>query len=154
MLEAPSYYMGIICGAPRFPSEPHWLVSSSIQRAARTVTRLDRSHKSYFKEITMLSRSKRVPGYVSLGLAGIVFCLVFAQVALSQLPVATVLGVVKDASGAVVPGVAVTAKNLGTGLTRTANTASDGSYRLSALPVGSYEVSAAHTGFQTEVQRG
>ena len=39
--------------------------------------------------------------------------------ALAQLPTATISGVVKDATGAVVPGVAVTATNVERGLTRT-----------------------------------
>ncbi len=41
-------------------------------------------------------------------------CLVFAQ-----LPTGTILGVVKDSSGAVIPGVGVTITNVDTSLTRT-----------------------------------
>jgi len=77
-----------------------------------------------------------------------------ARVAFAQLPTATILGVAKDASGAVIPDVAITARNTGTGQTRTATTSQDGSYRLSALPVGQYEVRAEHGGFQTEVRGG
>lgn len=71
-----------------------------------------------------------------------------------QLPSATVLGVVRDASGAVVPGTSVTARNVDTGLTRTSVSAVDGSYRFSVLPVGQYEFSAEHEGFQKEVRTG
>jgi hypothetical protein len=73
---------------------------------------------------------------------------------MSQLPTATILGVLKDSSGAVVPDVAITAKNVETGLTRTAASAADGSYRLPALPVGAYEVRVEHPGFRTEVRSG
>src|SRR5579885_914812 len=74
--------------------------------------------------------------------------------AFAQLPTATILGTAKDSSGAVIPDVTLTAKNVGTGLTRTTTSAGDGSYRFSALPVGAYEVRAEHTGFQTEVRSG
>ncbi len=72
----------------------------------------------------------------------------------AQLPTATVLGVVKDASGAVVPDAALTVRNVETGQTRIAASAADGSYRFSALPVGTYEIRAAHTGFQSELRSG
>src|SRR5690349_15735957 len=75
------------------------------------------------------------------------------SVALAQLPTATVLGTVKDASGAVVPNATLTARNVATGQTRTAVTEANGGYRLSALPVGTYEIRAEHTGFQTEVRK-
>jgi hypothetical protein len=74
--------------------------------------------------------------------------------ALAQLPTALVLGVVKDSSGAVVPDVALTARNVETGQTRTTITAPDGSYRFAALPVGRYELRAEHQGFRSEMRRG
>src|SRR4051812_38743827 len=72
----------------------------------------------------------------------------------AQLPTATILGSVKDSSGAVVPGVALTARNTENGQTRTTETGGDGTYRFNALPVGSYEVRAEHAGFRTAVQSG
>ena len=77
-----------------------------------------------------------------LGMAG------GASFALAQLPTATILGVVRDASGAVVPGATLTARQVETGQTRTAVSSGDGSYRFSALPVGSYEVRVEQSGFQ------
>jgi hypothetical protein len=79
---------------------------------------------------------------------------VFISLALAQLPTATVLGVVRDSSGAVVPDTALTARNVETGQTRTATSAADGSYRFSALPVGAFEIRAEHPGFQAEVRTG
>src|SRR5262245_12912798 len=76
------------------------------------------------------------------------------KVAMSQLPTGTILGTVKDSTGAIIPGPAITAKNLETSLTRTAVGAQDGSYRFSALPVGAYEVRAEQPGFRTEVRSG
>jgi hypothetical protein len=74
--------------------------------------------------------------------------------AVAQLPTATILGTVKDASGAVVPGTKITARSVETGQSRTTTSGADGSYRLTALPVGGYEVRAEQSGFQTAVQNG
>ena len=56
-------------------------------------------------------------------------------------------GTVKDTSGGVLPGVAVTARNVATNDTRTATTAIDGLYRLTNLSRGTYEVSAELEGY-------
>ena len=66
----------------------------------------------------------------------------------------TIIGVVKDASGAVVAGAKITAKETDTGATRTATTQNDGAYRFDAMPIGNYSVTAEASGFQTEVQNG
>src|SRR5207249_12317749 len=51
-------------------------------------------------------------------------------------------GLVRDNTGAVIPGTTVTAKHTETGLTRSVQTGDDGSYTMPALPVGDYEVTA------------
>ena len=84
----------------------------------------------------------------------VILGLLSVSVTLAQLPTATILGAVKDSSGAVVAGAKVTARNTDTSQTRTAVTGQDGSYRLDALPVGNYEITAEKTGFKTEVQSG
>src|SRR3989449_1455486 len=83
-----------------------------------------------------------------------VFLLTFGKLAISQLPTATILGAIKDSTGAVIPGASIAAKNVETGLTRTGVSGEDGSYRLSALPVGGYEVRVELPGFRTEVRSG
>src|SRR5438445_1225655 len=80
--------------------------------------------------------------------------LIMGKQAMSQLPTGTILGGVKDSSGAVIPGASITAKNTETGFTRAGVSAEDGSYRLSALPVGGYEVRVELPGFRTEVRSG
>src|SRR5437899_3593270 len=80
--------------------------------------------------------------------------LIMGKQAMSQLPTGTILGEIKDSTGAVIPGASITAKNVETGLTRTGMSAEDGSYRFSALPVGSYEVKVELPGFRTEVRSG
>lgn len=72
----------------------------------------------------------------------------------AQLPTATILGDVKDASGASVPTAMVTARNTDTNFMRTVTTDEGGSYRLLELPVGHYELKAEHTGFKTELRTG
>ena len=59
-----------------------------------------------------------------------------------------------DANGGLVPGVSVTAKHTESGLTRTVVTNETGSYRMPALPVGEYEVTAELSGFKQQVRRG
>src|SRR5262245_4451893 len=65
---------------------------------------------------------------------------------------AQVVGAVKDASGAVIPGATITARNVSTGFTRIAVTEPNGDYRLPSLPPGLYAVSAELTGFSTETR--
>jgi hypothetical protein len=89
--------------------------------------------------------------------AAIVFLVVVllgSTVSRAQLPIATLLGVVKDRSGAVVPEATLTARNVETGQSRTTVSGQDGSYRFSALPVGNYEIEVEHSGFQSETRRG
>src|SRR5256712_4179587 len=76
-------------------------------------------------------------------------CLVFAQ-----LPTGTILGVVKDSSGAVIPGVSVTITNIDTSLTRTGASTEDGSYRFPALPVGHYRLEVTKEGFSSLTRTG
>src|SRR5437868_15346352 len=77
-----------------------------------------------------------------------------ARVAEAQLTTGTISGTVKDSSGAVIPGVAITATNVDTGLNRTGTSAADGSYKFPALPVGTYQIRAERPGFQAAVQEG
>src|SRR5438046_8651034 len=72
----------------------------------------------------------------------------------AQVTTATIAGVVQDSSGAVIPGVSVTVKNLDTGITRTITTDEGGRYTVPDLSLGNYEVEAQLPGFQTEVRSG
>src|SRR5713226_3350521 len=67
---------------------------------------------------------------------------------------AQITGTVHDQSGAVLPGVEVTATQTETGIARTAVTNETGSYVLSNLALGPYRLEAALTGFRTFVQTG
>jgi hypothetical protein len=67
---------------------------------------------------------------------------------------AQITGTLKDQSGAVLPGVTVTARNEETGLTRTAVSGATGEYRLPALPPGAYTLTVELSGFTTEQRPG
>ena len=67
---------------------------------------------------------------------------------------AAISGVVRDTTGAVIPGVTVTAKHTESGLTRTVTTNENGDYRMPSLPVGAYEVMAELPGFRPLVRSG
>jgi len=75
--------------------------------------------------------------------------LVFAQIS-----TATILGVVRDVSGALVPGVNISIKHVESGLTRTAISNERGGYSVPLLPVGPYEITTTMPGFKQEVRKG
>ena len=64
-----------------------------------------------------------------------------------------VTGLVRDASGAVVPGVSITVTNRATGVARTVVTADGGTYTVTSLVAGPYDVSAELSGFKTAVSQ-
>lgn len=78
--------------------------------------------------------------------------LVFTFVGLNaQQTTGTISGVVQDETGGVLPGVEVTARNTGTGSTRTVISDDEGRYRIPQLAPGEYELRAELAGFQTAV---
>src|ERR1051326_311923 len=58
-------------------------------------------------------------------------------------------GRVTDPTGAVLPGVTVTATNNGTGVARTTTSSESGDFSLPDLPLGTYTVETTLAGFQT-----
>src|SRR5712691_6713667 len=75
----------------------------------------------------------------------------FAQ---SQAANGTIEGVVRDSTGAVLPGVSVTVVNLETGVVRSPLTDGAGTYRALLLPLGTYRVKAELTGFKAVERTG
>ncbi len=84
----------------------------------------------------------------------VAFILLIATPALAQSGRATISGLVRDASGSVVPGVTVSAKNLGTNAVTTATTNADGLYSFRNLPLGTYAVSFTLQGFKPYTRDG
>src|SRR5579864_9178618 len=88
-------------------------------------------------------------------IVGLAALLILAAIPVAaQLPTGTILGTVKDSSGASIPGATVTVRNTETNLTKTAMTEQDGSYRFPELAVGRYEITASAAGFRTETHTG
>src|SRR5438093_169428 len=63
---------------------------------------------------------------------------------------ATLGGTVSDSTGALIPGVAITATNIATGIVNTVLTNEAGAYQFASLQTGTYKVSAELSGFQTQ----
>ena len=84
----------------------------------------------------------------------VIGCCLLANPASAQVPTGTILGHVQDSSGARVPGVQVTATNLGTQYSRSTTTDAEGQYALRLLPLGSYKLEVTLTGFKTFSQTG
>jgi len=92
------------------------------------------------------------------GLLALLICLV-GQPAAAQTELGTITGTVKDAQGAILPGVTATALNTATNVTTTTVTNGEGVYVLSALVNGTYRVtftlaSFAPVGREIEVRSG
>ncbi len=97
----------------------------------------------------------RSAGFDSSGLFGkslfLAVCLFLGAVsafAQAQAAASDLSGTVVDPNGAVIPGAIVTARNIGTGISRTAIAGDDGTYTLLALPPGEYEVTAEAATFK------
>src|SRR5256712_6915048 len=80
---------------------------------------------------------------LSIAVLCVVPSLTYAQVN------AVLSGTASDASGALIPGVEVTAKNINTGITDTRLTNEAGNFVFPSLQPGTYTLSAALSGFQT-----
>jgi hypothetical protein len=84
------------------------------------------------------------------GIARILITVLFLSTVPTVLAQATgsLSGTVKDQNDAVIPGVAVTIRNTGTNLTRTAVTNDEGRWTVTLLPVGAYSVAYEKEGFK------
>src|SRR5262245_5260977 len=84
-----------------------------------------------------------------------IVCLsLFAPIAFGQTDRGTITGTVSDATAAVIPGVAIEAKNVQTGAVYQAGSSETGNYTLAQLPAGTYELSAVLPGFRRFVRTG
>ena len=83
--------------------------------------------------------------YWRFGLASTV--VLFLSATLSASVGGSISGMVKDSSGAVIPGATVTAKNVDTGVAQKAMTDSNGSYAFPMIAIGHYDVEVSHPGF-------
>ena len=89
--------------------------------------------------------------------AGILLAALLISVSLSatalmgQMFLGSIVGLVSDTSGAVVPDAKVVLTNTQTGVQRTSATNTTGNYTFDSLPTGTYTVSVTKTGFREAV---
>ena len=71
----------------------------------------------------------------------------------AEAPTGKIAGVLKDPSGAVVPGGQIEVRNLESGAAKSATTDRQGRYVFDSLPIGRYEASATSAGFGSTLRR-
>lgn len=86
-------------------------------------------------------------------MAGILACL-FVSVAFAQVNKSNLVGIIRDPTGAVIPGVSVRLINTGTGATRNETSEAAGLYRFTAGDPGIYRLEAEQSGFKKFVREG
>jgi hypothetical protein len=98
-----------------------------------------------------LRRTAQSVMFMTLFLLGC--CGVFsARMAFAQADQGAITGVVKDATGAVIPGAQVTLTNTDTNFVLQGKSGPQGEYVFSPIKIGNYTVSATATGFETTTQ--
>lgn len=96
-------------------------------------------------------------GMTKFRIVGCLFLCLFlstAAVTSGQVSTGTILGTVKDSSGAVLPGAKVVVQNEDTGISRTLDADENGHYSAVSLSPGKYRVTVTRDGFQTEIRTG
>src|SRR5262245_53173376 len=85
---------------------------------------------------------------------GFLLVLLGCSILWGQGSTAQISGSVSDPTGAVLPGVEITATQTDTGVNRTAVSNETGAYVLPNLPIGPYRLEATLPGFRTFAQTG
>ncbi len=102
----------------------------------------------------LATRIRRRAFYRPFALASFLTLILLAQISLAQVEQGTIVGYVKDNSGAAIPGAQVVITNVNTGIFSETMTDESGYYRSIPLRVGVYSVSAEFEGFKRTVQSG
>jgi len=119
----------------------------SVIRGLQTSAKEGRTEAEVMKQ--SLSRARSVG--LGIGLAVVLWAC--AGAALAQVESGTIAGVVRDASGAVVPGAHVVITSVATKTARSADTTESGDFTVPFLAAGRYDLVASKTGFQTFAQK-
>jgi hypothetical protein len=91
------------------------------------------------------------PARQTLGALFLLVAIGFATPLWAQKDAGTIVGLVRDASGAVVPGAKVTVEDVDRGIQMTLSTNDQGEYVASPLHIGRYKVTVEKTGFKKAV---
>lgn len=103
---------------------------------------------------TRKSNSNGVPKFAATVVGFIVLMLWSSSAVFAQGFSASIVGTVKDTSGAALAGAMVTVKHTETGLTRAVQADVAGGFTIPSLPVGAYELTAEKMGFERQVRTG
>src|SRR5207244_9758359 len=111
-------------------------------------------HRPWIFRTTCRIVQRRVAGAwrtkVKRAVLGLVIAAWMLPVVLAaQAVTGTIIGLITDSTGAVMPGATVTLTNTGTGLVRVIVTDANGEYTAPSLPTGTYAVKAELAGFKT-----
>src|SRR4029077_8235666 len=121
---------------------------------------LDADPRLYRKSVFKFRRESAMGNLRGCGVRVVLFCAALILTAVAATPASaqtfrgTILGTVTDTSGAAVLNAKVTAHNVDTGVDRSTDTSSDGSYLIPELPIGIYTVTVELSGFQKSVITG
>src|SRR5687767_12120576 len=94
-----------------------------------------------------VTRNRRV----FVGLALLILALLSGRSVQAQFESASVLGTVRDSSGAAMANAKLTLENVKTGIAQTTQSDSDGNYQLLNVPIGTYRLAAEAAGFKRAV---
>jgi uncharacterized surface anchored protein len=83
----------------------------------------------------------------------LILCLTASQL-MAQSTQSTILGTVKDTTGAVIPNAEVVVTNVDKGVSSAYRTDSSGNYQAMELIPGTYKVRVVKTGFETQLLEG
>jgi hypothetical protein len=108
-----------------------------------------RAHEDASDKESRMSSFAVVRNYFAPIVVRCLLLCVLASIALAQTAdTGAIAGTVSDSAGGVIPQAEIAVINLGTGESRTATSAQNGSYSIPLLPPGAYRVDVSKTGFK------
>ena len=84
----------------------------------------------------------------------ILLCLLFACAIVRAQSTGQINGIIRDATGAAVPGAIIKASQTDTGAVRTVTSGANGAYVLTNLPIGPWKLEVSKEGFSTAIESG
>src|SRR6202167_3124878 len=93
--------------------------------------------------------SRLLPGVQMVGILSFLL-LLLAGSAVAQVSTASINGVIRDPSGAVIPGASIVLTNVDTSVERTSTTNEAGAYGFVSIPPGNYTIESTAKGFSSQ----
>jgi hypothetical protein len=125
-------------------------IGGILRKKTRTTKGYGKTKKN--KEGCMIKLKKRKI-FFTFAVLSLAF-LLCGSTSFAQRTMVTVDGTIVDEDGNFLPGATITARNPETGYTKSVVSQTDGSYRLTGIPPGNYEMEVSLSGFATRVRKG